>query len=145
MAEQTTQQSSGNKLFRFFVRLQNPFMKWLLRSPLHGLVSGKYVLITVTGRKSGRQYTTPVQYGRDGTRLFIITSRDYIWWRNLRGGAEVALALRGEEAAGWATVETDADAVEAAARVVYPALKDAQLARFLPQAVAVVIQPGGAQ
>ncbi len=144
MAEQTTQYSSGNKLFRFFVRLQNPVMKWLLRSPLHGLVSGKYVLITVTGPKAAGSTATLVQYGRDNGQLFIITSRDYMVAQPVRrrGGC---IVLRGAATTGWAAVETRPEVVEVAARVIYPVLKDAQLARFLPQSVAVVIQPGGAQ
>jgi deazaflavin-dependent oxidoreductase (nitroreductase family) len=145
MSERTAERSSNNNLFHFLVRLQNPFMKWLLRSPLHGVVSRKYMLITVTGRRTGRQYTTPVQYGRAGDALVVITSRDYLWWRNLRGGADVTLHLRGETATGWAHVEDEAAAVERAARAVYPGLTDAQLARFLPESVAVVIAVGSTE
>ena len=43
---------------RFFMRLGNLFVASMLRSPLHGLLSGSVMLITVTGRKSGRRYTT---------------------------------------------------------------------------------------
>jgi deazaflavin-dependent oxidoreductase (nitroreductase family) len=128
---------------RTFVRLQNPLMKWLLRSPLHGLFSRMYMLMTVTGRKSGRQYTTPVQYGRKEDTLYVITSRDCIWWRNLRGGADVTLRLRGKTVRGQAHIETEAAAVEQAARVVYPGLNDRQFSRFLPASVAVLVKLGG--
>ena len=43
-------------------KLYNPLMKWLLRSPLHGVVSKMYLLVTFTGRKSGTVYSTPVEY-----------------------------------------------------------------------------------
>ena len=43
----------------------NPFMVWLLRSPLHKLASKNTLLITFTGRKSGKKYTTPVNYASD--------------------------------------------------------------------------------
>jgi len=33
----------------------NTLMSWLLRSPFHGLLSKSTLLVTVTGRKSGRQ------------------------------------------------------------------------------------------
>lgn len=46
--------------------LGNGFMSGLLRSSLRGLVSGNMLLIGVTGRKTGRQYVTPVNYLRDG-------------------------------------------------------------------------------
>lgn len=35
-------------------RVINPLMEALLRSPLHGLVSDSLLLVTFTGRKSGR-------------------------------------------------------------------------------------------
>jgi deazaflavin-dependent oxidoreductase (nitroreductase family) len=139
MAEQTVKQPMTRTLFRFLVRLQNPLMRWLLQSPLHGIVSRKYMLITVTGRKSGKQYTTPVQYGAADNKLFVLTSRDYIWWRNLRGGTAVSLQLRGKMASGEATIETETEAVAQIARRIYPTVTNAQLATILPNAVAVVI------
>ena len=73
----------------------NPTMKLLLRSPLHRMASGSTMLITVTGRKTGARYTTPVNYVRDGSTLTVFSWRQRTWWRNLRGGAPVALRLRG--------------------------------------------------
>jgi len=43
----------------------NRWVIWLLQSPLHGLVSQGMLLITVTGRKSGKTYTTPVEYRQE--------------------------------------------------------------------------------
>ena len=51
----------------FFFALINPIVRFLLRSPIHGLWSGSLMLITFTGRKTRRFYTTPVRYlQRDG-------------------------------------------------------------------------------
>jgi deazaflavin-dependent oxidoreductase (nitroreductase family) len=72
----------------------NDFVNWILRSPLHGLLSGRTMLITVTGRKTGRKYTTPVEYFEEDGHLWVLTSRDRTWWRNLCGGAPVSLWLR---------------------------------------------------
>lgn len=89
----------------------NPVMKALLRSPLHGLVSDMLLLITFTGRKSGRDYTTPVGYEDvDGT-LYITSQTDRVWWKNLRGGAEVSVTVRGEQREAHATVIEDDEAV----------------------------------
>lgn len=107
-------------LWKLFVRVQNPFMKWLLRSPLHGMVSGMYLLITFTGRKSGTVYTTPVQYHRDGQRLVIVTSRAYQWWKNLEGGATVRLRLRGQDQTGRAETTLDEAIIRAMLRQMYP-------------------------
>jgi deazaflavin-dependent oxidoreductase (nitroreductase family) len=64
------------------------------------MLSGGMMLITVTGRKTGRRVTTPVQYLRDGNDLWITSTRQRTWWRNLRGGAEVNLRLRGKDVRG---------------------------------------------
>jgi deazaflavin-dependent oxidoreductase (nitroreductase family) len=75
----------------------NPTMRLLLRSPLHGLVSSSLMLITFTGRRSRRRYTTPVRYLRDGDVVRCFTSTETRWWRNLIGGAEVTLRIRGRD------------------------------------------------
>ena len=72
----------------------NDFMAWVLRSPFHGLLSKNMLLITVTGRKTGRQYTTPVEYFEQDGDLWVLTSRDRTWWRNVNGGAEVSLWIK---------------------------------------------------
>jgi hypothetical protein len=77
--------------------MYNPIMKWLLRSPLHGLISNSTMLITYTGRKSGRSYAHPVGYVRDGDTLLTTSLRERRWWRNLRGGAPVTLRVKGRE------------------------------------------------
>ena len=46
----------------------------LLRSPLHGLVSGRIVLLAFTGRRSGRRFTVPVSYLRYGGDILGFTS-----------------------------------------------------------------------
>ena len=78
--------------------LINPVMRTLLRSPLHGLASGSLMLIGFTGRRTGRRYTTPVRYLRRGETIRCFTAEQTKWWRNLRGGAEVTLRLRGRDA-----------------------------------------------
>jgi deazaflavin-dependent oxidoreductase (nitroreductase family) len=84
-------------------RLYNPLVRWLLRSPLHRLMSGSTLLLTYTGRKSGRKYALPVNYVRDGETLLLVGARDHAWWRNLRGGAPVTVRLQGQDCEGAAT------------------------------------------
>jgi len=85
-------------------RIANPWMARLLRSPLHGLISGNTMLITVTGMKTARRYTTPVNYVRDGNYLIVTSRVDRTWWRNLRGGSSVELWLRGSALRGHVEV-----------------------------------------
>ena len=76
-------------------KLYNPFVIALLRSPLHGLLDQHTMLITVTGCKSGKSYTFPVSYVREGENLLVISQKDRTWWKNLRGGAQVLVSLQG--------------------------------------------------
>ncbi len=48
----------------------NPLVTWLLRSPLRWLMDRNTLLLTYTGRKSGRTYTFPISYAatHDGVR-----------------------------------------------------------------------------
>jgi len=75
-------------------------MKFVLRSPVHTIVSKTLLLITFTGRKSGKTYTTPVSYSQNGDQVFIFTHAK--WWKNLQGGAPVTLNIRGREFQGQA-------------------------------------------
>jgi deazaflavin-dependent oxidoreductase (nitroreductase family) len=93
------------------MNISNAFMKTILGSPLHGLVSGSVMLITFTGRKSGKIYTTPVNYVRDGESLIILSQDDRTWWKNLRGGVPVAVRLQGKELKGISEVFEDPEAV----------------------------------
>lgn len=85
----------------------NPMMTWLLRSPLHPFVSKSMMLVTVTGRKSGKRYTVPVGYVRSGDTLTVVSRRGRTWWRNLRGGKPFSLHLQGREVPATAAVVED--------------------------------------
>ena len=50
----------------------NPLVAAVLRSPFHWLLSFGLMLITVTGRRSGRRYTIPVGYQRHGDLLVTL-------------------------------------------------------------------------
>jgi hypothetical protein len=71
----------------------NPAVSGLLRSPLRGGLANSMLLITFTGRKSGKRYSTPVAYFEEKEELIVFTRAP--WWKNLAGGAEVTLHLRG--------------------------------------------------
>lgn len=106
------------RLPHIFFSVINPTVKMLLRSPLHGLWSHNLMLITFTGRKSGRTYTTPVRYLETAGRIHCFTAATNTWWRNLRGGAPVVLRVRGKDAPFHATAFPDDPPV------VQPALLD---------------------
>jgi hypothetical protein len=90
----------------------NFFIEWLLRSFLHGMLSKGMMLITVTGRKTGRKYTTPIGYYESEGCLWTVTSRDRTWWRNLQGGAEVLLRLKGKDVRAFSDVDLNEESVK---------------------------------
>ena len=90
----------------------NDFMAWVLRSPFHGMLSNGMMIITVTGRKTGKIYTTPVGYYEEGGYLWIVTNRERTWWKNLQGGAKVGLLLKRKSVQGTADTELDEKCVE---------------------------------
>ena len=89
----------------------NPMMIMLLKSPLHRIISNGILLITFTGRKSGKSFSTPTNYLRDGNVLWILSWRDRKWWRNLRGGTTVNVLLAGKSLEGRGLVIEEEDAV----------------------------------
>jgi len=109
-------------------------------------MSKTVMLITITGRKSGRQYNIPVSYIRDGDTITAETSRDRIWWRNLRGGAHVSLLVRGRVLKGIAaTEETDLRVIAIALREIraraYPfGISLEKAARLAPGKVIIRVQ-----
>lgn len=119
----------------------NPLITALLRSPLHGLLSGSHMLLTVAGRKTGRTYTTPVNYSISDSTLTCFSHRERTWWRNLRERAPVTVWLRGKEQRGMGVVvETDEATRAARLRQLYPAMSPALAARLAPEMVLIEIQ-----
>jgi deazaflavin-dependent oxidoreductase (nitroreductase family) len=124
---------------RLMMKLLNPFMKWLLMSPFHRFVSGSYMLITVTGRKSGKIYTTPVQYGQQGETLFVVTGAAYKWWKNLENGADVKLHLRGKDLIGHAEITANELSLAEDFHVIYPSMSAGQVKQLSSNCVGIRI------
>ncbi|MQY17224.1 nitroreductase/quinone reductase family protein [Nocardia macrotermitis] len=78
-------------------------VRYLLRSRLHRIFSGKLLIVTVVGRKTGREYANPVGYASHEGDLLIGTAAR--WRRNLRQGEPVRVTLRGKEIrADWEVI-----------------------------------------
>ena len=96
-------------------RIAGPFnaaMVPLVRSSRWSwLVDRFLVLITYTGRRSGRTITTPVAYSRseqDVLRIRVELPDKKVWWRNFQGdGGALSLRLRGAERVGHGVAERD--------------------------------------
>ena len=87
---------------------------WLYRRS-GGKIGGKMfgapvLLLTTTGRKSGRSWTVPLMYQTDGDRWVIIASnggspRHPAWWLNLRSLPDASVQI-GRETYPVTAVET---------------------------------------
>lgn len=77
------------------LRVVNPVLRALLRSPAHRAVSRQVMLLHVTGRKSGRVYVIPVgRHYHDGQ---LVASAGGAWRRNVAGGADLEVTLDGHQ------------------------------------------------
>jgi hypothetical protein len=99
----------------------------ILRSPLHGLLSGSTDLVRYTGRRSGTTYETPTQYARSGDDLVIMVGRPdtKTWWRNFLSGHDLDVLVAGEWLPMVGTAVVGADGPDS----VHPLL-EIYLARF---------------
>ena len=77
--------------------ISNFFMKTIVNSPLHPLLGNRFAVITVEGRKTGKQYSTPINVTQDGDAFTAVSLRDRNWWRNLRGGRQAQLRVSGRQ------------------------------------------------
>lgn len=118
----------------FMNHVYNPIVRWLLQSRFHSWLSKDVLLIALTGKKSGKEYITPVQYASEGSVVWIVVGwpENKRWWRNLVGGAPVRLCLQRQWQAGNAVVfegESGRQGVIEALRAMatkYPNMKAAQ-------------------
>lgn len=87
-----------------FQRLANPFLLRALRTGHPTRLGKSLMAITVTGVKTGRDFTFPVQFVRDGDTIWVLPGHpeSKTWWRNLRSGAPVRLHLEGVDVGGTA-------------------------------------------
>lgn len=80
-------------------------MRALLGSPMHWPLSRWFAVLSWTGRRSGRHYTTPVSYVREGSTIWLTTGDR--WWHNLTDAAPIAIRIRGRWHDGLGRAETD--------------------------------------
>jgi len=65
-------------LFRFI----NPFVRVILKSPIHFILSHQILLFRVIGRKSKKIYEIPASYAHINDELVCVTLRENLWWKN---------------------------------------------------------------
>jgi proline iminopeptidase len=102
-------------MFREAFVAVHPFLYRLLggRLLMSGTRSRPFLLLTTTGRKSGKRWTKPLLYGRDGERYIVVGSnwagpKHAGWYYNIQADPEVELQVGGRKFAAMARI-TDGD------------------------------------
>lgn len=94
-------------LFRSVNRVVVP----LLRSPLHGVLSRRLMVITYAGVRSGGEYSIPVAYYRWSDEEVWVFGARTGWMTNFRRPRSVSLQLRGRRQSAVARVVEDRERV----------------------------------
>jgi F420H(2)-dependent quinone reductase len=113
---------------RRVMKVANVPMRAVLGLPFKTPLASRLMLVSYTGRKTGRAYRQPVSYVRDGETL--LTPGGGRWTLNLRNGEPVRLRLAGRDVVGRPELVDDVAEVERLLRLMVsrrPSLK-----RFVP-------------
>jgi hypothetical protein len=92
-----------------FVRVANPVMRALLRTPVMGSVRSQFMVLSFTGRKTGRRYSVPVSAHRIGNNLYALTDAQWRW--NFRDGATAIVLVDGTSTSMRGELIDDPDVV----------------------------------
>jgi hypothetical protein len=78
-------------------RTLNPIMRSVLRTPLAGSLREQMMVVSFTGRKTGRRFAIPLSAHRIDNVLYAITSAG--WKYNFRDGADAEVLHKGKTTA----------------------------------------------
>ena len=108
----------------------NPLVRGLLQSPLHGIASANLCVFSYRGRRSGRNFTTPLSFMREGSMVRLLSSHNTRWWNNfLDGPVDVEIEIARETFRGKArTILEDGEAFRGGVRAFLTAVpRDAKV------------------
>lgn len=109
MPAQTKRPLSRRIQQRLF-RVLNVPMRTVLGLPFATPLSGRLMLLFLTGRRSGKSYRQPVSYVRDGTVL--LTPGGGNWKLNLEDGRPERIRLGGRDVLARPEIVADAGEIE---------------------------------
>ena len=106
MTEASVGLKSPPKISRF-AKFALGLQVFLLHRGWMGKAGDIIMVITSTGRKTGRKITIPVGYKRDGENIFAINKGNSNWFRNVQANGEAVIEIKGEVMKAHGTVVTD--------------------------------------
>src|SRR6266498_1607136 len=107
---QRTKRPLGRRIQARVMGILNVPMRVLLRLPFPTPLSRRLMLVSFTGRKSGKAYRQPVSYVQQGDTL--LTPGGGRWKSNLRDGQPVRIRLRGRDVLARPELIKDPDEIE---------------------------------
>jgi len=110
------------------MKLVNVPMRALLGLPFRTPLSGRLMLVSYAGRKSGKAYRQPISYVRYGDTL--LTPGGGRWKLNLANGAPVRLRLQGRDMAARPELVRDVEEVDRLLRLMLR--ENRRLSSFVP-------------
>jgi hypothetical protein len=91
------------------MRVVNPLIRRLLRTPLAGPMREQMMVVNVTGRKTGRRYSIPLSAHQIDGALYALTSAP--WKNNFRDGSNAEVLHGGKTTTMRGELITDPGAV----------------------------------
>ncbi len=105
-----TKRPLGRRIQQRVFRVLNVPMRAVLGLPFATPLSGRLMLVFLTGRKTGKSYRQPLSYVRDGTVL--LTPGGGNWKLNLQAGRPQRIRLRGRDVLARPEIVADAGEIE---------------------------------
>ena len=118
------------RIQKLIYALINPVVRGLLRSPFHRVGSRNLAILCYQGRRSGRNFATPLSYVREGGLVRFLSSHETRWWTNFRDGpTPVTVEIGKQKFPGQATLfeENSADLIEGVRRFLSQLPRDAMV------------------
>jgi deazaflavin-dependent oxidoreductase (nitroreductase family) len=75
----------------------NAVMSAIIKSPFFWILGSNFAVIKMTGRKSGKEISTPINVTHDKGEYWVVSMPERTWWRNLRDHAKATLHVRGRK------------------------------------------------
>jgi hypothetical protein len=96
------------------LRVINPLLRAALRAPLLGSALKDFMIVTFTGRKTGRRFAVPVSAHHINGELYVLLNAG--WKHNFRDGAPAEVRYGGSSTAMTGQLITDSAVVAELAR-----------------------------
>lgn len=90
---------------KLMLRVVNPALRFMVRTPFAGASRQQFMVLTVRGRKTGRQYAIPLSAHFIDNTLYAMT--DAGWKHNFRDGATAEVLHNGKTATMRGELITD--------------------------------------